>query len=108
MLTSTTAKIPIRCFRFDVEEKLANHLNYFREVGYILLTPLLLLSFVFSCLTLLQRLGITKHVPRIGYNMYKKNFKEPELSEGFSEIKKIRFVASFDNPDHEKLFQQQA
>jgi len=79
------ANIPVRCFRFDLEEKLAQHLNMFRE-----------------------RVGISAHVPRIGYNIYKKNFKEPALSEGFSEVKKIRFVASFDNPDHEKVFSQLA
>jgi len=77
------AKIPIRCFRFDVDEKLANHLNYYRE-----------------------RLGISDHVPRIGYAMYKKKFEEPTVDEGFSELKKITFVAHFENPEHEKLFNQ--
>eukprot|EP00026_Physarum_polycephalum_P007454 Phypoly_transcript_07514.p1 GENE.Phypoly_transcript_07514~~Phypoly_transcript_07514.p1 ORF type:complete len:353 (+),score=73.02 Phypoly_transcript_07514:542-1600(+) len=79
------AGIPVRCFRFEVDEKLAQHLNYFRE-----------------------RLGISPHVPRIGYNMYKKKFQEPTLSEGFSEVKKIKFVKKFEHQDHEKLFEQQA
>jgi len=80
-----SAGIPVRCFRFEVEEKLAQHLNMFRE-----------------------RAGISPHVPRIGYAMYKKKFQEPDLAEGFSEIKKIKFVPHFENDDHKNLFHQLA
>ncbi len=40
--------------------------------------------------------------------MYKKKFEAPEKSEGFSEMKTIKFVPKFDNPEHEKLFSQMA
>jgi len=74
------AKVPVRCFRFDVSEDLAKHLNYYRER----ITN-----------------GASPHVPRIGYAVYKKNYVEPTLKEGFSEIKVITFVPKF-NSDHER------
>jgi len=75
--------IPIRCYHMETSIELAKHLNMVRE----LLTD-----------------GDSKHVPKIGYNMFKKNFKEPSLDEGFSEIKKINFVPSFKNEAHERFF----
>jgi len=75
--------IPVRCFWLQTNEDLAKHLNLFRE-----------------------RISDQKHVSRIGYNMFKKNFKEPNLDEGFSEIKHIRFVAAFQNDHERQVFQQ--
>eukprot|EP00727_Mastigamoeba_balamuthi_P012198 m51a1_g7600 putative dna 3 phosphatase (486) ;mRNA; f:234084-236185 len=75
------AGVPVRCFRFNVDEQLAQHLNYFRER----ITN-----------------GASKHVPRIGYATYKKALQEPELSEGFSEIKRINFVANLFGSDDER------
>lgn len=75
--------VPVRCFRFDVEEDLAMHLNHYRE-------------------QITQ--GSSAHVPRIGYAMYKKQFEEPVLSEGFSEVRHVRFVAKFDTPEQRKMF----
>jgi hypothetical protein len=37
---------------------------------------------------------------------FKKQYVEPRLAEGFTEIKPITFVPQFDNPDQEKLFHQ--
>ncbi len=46
--------------------------------------------------------GAHKHVPKIGYAMFNKNFQEPQLNEGFEEIKEINFVPSFSEEDKEK------
>eukprot|EP01106_Pelomyxa_sp_JSP_P013719 TRINITY_DN418_c0_g4_i1.p1 TRINITY_DN418_c0_g4~~TRINITY_DN418_c0_g4_i1.p1 ORF type:complete len:356 (-),score=81.29 TRINITY_DN418_c0_g4_i1:44-1111(-) len=78
--------VPVRCFRFQVDEKLAHHLNYFREK----ITN-----------------GSSPHVPTIGFAKFKKELEEPELSEGFTEIKKINFIAdTFAVPHHRQLFRQ--
>jgi len=81
------AKVPVRCFLFDIKEELAHHLNYYRER----LTN-----------------GEEKHVPRIGYNIYKKKFEPPTMAEGFAEIRSIKFVANFANKAEEELFNQKA
>ncbi|KAJ8928963.1 hypothetical protein NQ314_018400 [Rhamnusium bicolor] len=46
------------------------------------------------------------HVPvsEIIINSLKKNFQEPDVLEGFSEIVKIPFVPEFENAEHEKLY----
>ncbi|KAH3743143.1 DNA 3'phosphatase [Pelomyxa schiedti] len=75
--------VPVRCFRFDTEEELAKHLNSFRE-------------------QITQ--GKSAHVPRVGYAVFKKAFQEPTLSEGFSEIRHINFVANFASPEHRAVF----
>jgi bifunctional polynucleotide phosphatase/kinase len=75
------AGVPVRCFRFNVDEMLAQHLNYFRER----ITA-----------------GASAHVPRIGYATFKKQFVEPELSEGFTEIKRINFVANIFASEEDK------
>ena len=75
--------VPVRCFRFDVPEDMAVHLNYFRER----VDPK------------------SPHVPQVGYNMYKKNFEEPVLSEGFASIHHLKFVLDdFASKDAEKSF----
>jgi len=80
-------KLPCRCFHFTASRELAEHLNMYRER--------------------LSR-GQRAHVPAIGYNLFNKHYQEPTLSEGFSEIKKINFVASFDNDEARRLFYQRA
>ena len=77
------AGVPVRCFRFDTDEKLAVHLNYFRER----ITN-----------------GTSPHVPTIGYSTYKKKFEEPVLAEGFDDIVHVKFIANFDSDDAKKSF----
>jgi len=48
--------------------------------------------------------GEVRRIPDVGYNMYKKNFKEPTASEGFSEIKQISFSPEFDNDEDKQYF----
>ena len=64
---------------------LAHHLNYVRVT---------------------QTDGKVRRIPDVGYNVYKKNFEEPHMSEGFKEIKEINFVPVFDNKKDEKIFKQ--
>ena len=75
--------VPVRCFYFTTSMELAKHLNQYREV----ITK-----------------GERPHVPGIAYNMYKSGFSEPEESEGFTEIVKIRFVPHFANSAEKALF----
>ncbi len=53
-----------------------------------------------------QTNGEVRRIPDVGYNMYKKNYQEPAIKEGFTEIKKITFVPKFDNKRDETLFKQ--
>jgi len=80
-------KIPIRCFRFQIPEKLAKHLNYYRER----LTN-----------------GQHEHVSTIGYRLYSKHFEEPHLNEGFDKIVHINFIPKFKTDHERKLFYQYA
>lgn len=66
---------------------LANHLNFFRQN---------------------QTKGQVRRIPDVGYNVYNKNFEEPQKSEGFSEILKIDFVPKFDTTKEETLFKKWA
>jgi hypothetical protein len=86
-----------------VNEELATHLNYFREVCPYHNISLILLLIIF-----VQRTGGVTHVPRIGYAVYKNKFQEPSLSEGYSEIKKINFAASFETDEIRKKFYELA
>ena len=74
---------PVRCFHFQAPIELAKHLNSFREN---------------------ISKGVQKHVPGVGYNMFKKHFQEPSKSEGISEIKKIEFKRFHPDEEHKKLF----
>ena len=65
------------------DENFANHLNYYRE---------------------LVTNGESKHVPTIAYNIFKKGFEEPDLTEGYTSIKRINFVPSFDSEDLKAKF----
>ena len=74
--------IPVRCIYFDVSERMAKHLNKYRE-----------------------RLGIRAHVPNICYNVYNKNFEYPTKDEGFIEIIIRSFILMpFNNKNEERLF----
>jgi bifunctional polynucleotide phosphatase/kinase len=75
--------IPCRCFHFTASVELAKHLNMYREhiTG-----------------------GKSKHVPRIGYAVFTKNFEEPTLEEGFIEIRKVNFIPQFDSREEEAAF----
>jgi len=79
--------IKARCFQFETNEDMSKHLNMMREK----LTG-----------------GAHKHVPRIAYAMYKKNLVAPTASEGFSDVKTVKFIASFENDEHRKLFLESA
>eukprot|EP00824_Muranothrix_gubernata_P006890 TRINITY_DN18874_c0_g1_i1.p1 TRINITY_DN18874_c0_g1~~TRINITY_DN18874_c0_g1_i1.p1 ORF type:complete len:422 (+),score=110.46 TRINITY_DN18874_c0_g1_i1:2-1267(+) len=75
--------ISARCFWFQTPIDLAHHLNRVREI---------------------QSKGAQPHVPDVGFNMFKKYFQQPDKGEGFSEIRKIAFVATFDEYANEQTF----
>jgi len=77
------AKIPVRCYILTTELEMAHHLNFVREV----LTE-----------------GNVRRIPDVGYNRFKSVFQEPDISEGFSEIKKINFIPKFENDQHKTFF----
>jgi len=79
--------IKARCFEFQTPEDMAKHLNMMREK----LTE-----------------GAHKHVPRIAYNMYKKNLVAPSTAEGFTHVLKVKFIAAFDNDAHKSAFLEMA
>ncbi|EKE37575.1 hypothetical protein ENUP19_0248G0105 [Entamoeba nuttalli] len=64
--------IPIRCFYFECDKKLTNHLNTFRA------------------------LTTNKNIPAIAINVYYKKFVQPRKEEGFTEIITIPFVVEED------------
>ncbi|XP_013075013.2 uncharacterized protein F21D5.5-like [Biomphalaria glabrata] len=77
--------IPCRCFWLQTPLELSHHLNMFRQN---------------------QTKGAVRRIPDVGFNMFKKNFQEPQLSEGFSDIIKVDFKPRFDNKNDEELFKQ--
>lgn len=52
--------------------------------------------------------GEHKHVSSIAYNTYKKNFQEPKVSEGFTEVKKIKFIPILTTDREKEEFAKQA
>lgn len=64
----------VRCFHFQTAEEVAKHLNMYREK---------------------LSNGAHRHVPRIAYASFKKNFVTPHKKEGFTEVRAIDFVATF-------------
>ncbi len=82
---SAPTGVPCRCFVMETPLDLAHHLNMVR---------------------MNQTNGEVRRIPDVGYNMYKKNFQEPALKEGFTKIKKITFVPKFDTKRDEKIFKQ--
>jgi len=73
--------IPIRCFVFQTDPELAYHLNFYRE-----------------------KFEGTRRVPDVAYNQFKSKYDEPDLGEGFQEIKKINWIPDFPTPKHKELF----
>lgn len=74
--------VPCRCFLMNTSPEHSKHNNRFRELTDKTHTP----------------------VGEMILNMFKKNFEEPSLDEGFEEIVKIDFIPKFDNSEHEKLY----
>jgi bifunctional polynucleotide phosphatase/kinase len=75
----------IRCFKMTTLIELCHHLNYVRQN----LTK-----------------GEIRRIPDVGYNMFKNQYEEPDLSEGFTEILSVDFVPTFENEEHEHVFKQ--
>ena len=50
--------------------------------------------------------GNTKKIPSVCYNIYFKNFEEPQKSEGISEIEHVPFKVDFVSKEHEKIFME--
>ena len=67
-------KVSIRCIYFDIDEKLAKHLNKYRMLEYN-----------------------KQLVPDISYNVYKKKFTMPSIEEGFDEVIIYNFILNENN-----------
>lgn len=79
-------KVPnVRCIVLETPIELCHHLNYVRQS---------------------QTRGNVRRIPDVGYNVYKGQFEEPKLEEGFTKVEKIAFSPEFDSKDHEKVFRQ--
>ena len=76
-----TEGIPIRCIWFGSDELLAKHMNKVRNI-----------------------VSGSKLVPGIAYNIYKKNFVEPCVSEGFASIEEVPFQPSFSSNETKQAF----
>ncbi|KAH9496840.1 hypothetical protein Btru_010407 [Bulinus truncatus] len=77
--------IPCRCFWLQTSQELSHHLNMFRQN---------------------QTNGQVRRIPDVGYNMFKKNFENPNTSEGFDSIVEVNFKPRFDSKTDEELFKQ--
>ncbi|KAI3654834.1 hypothetical protein MP228_000214 [Amoeboaphelidium protococcarum] len=64
--------VPVRCFKFNVSELHCKHNNQFRKI-----------------------IGERQSVPNSAYEQYRLNYEQPDLQEGFTEIKVINFVPRF-------------
>ncbi|XP_076268028.1 polynucleotide kinase 3'-phosphatase [Rhynchophorus ferrugineus] len=74
--------VDTRCFVMDVTVTQMRHNNLFRELtdpSHAVISDIIIFS-------------------------YRKNYQEPELSEGYVDILKIPFIAKFSNKNHEKLY----
>jgi len=77
--------VPVRCVHFDIPEDVAKHMNFYRE-----------------------RLGISAHVPRIGYAVFNKQFQPPTKEEGFTEIIERPLMLHFPDEHSKDLFYKYA
>jgi bifunctional polynucleotide phosphatase/kinase len=77
------AKVRARCFVFDTPREVADHLNLLREK----ITK-----------------GESKHVPAVGYNVYKKKKEDVTTKEGWDEVKIIEFIPDFVDDEARKRF----
>ncbi|KAL3859647.1 hypothetical protein ACJMK2_009861 [Sinanodonta woodiana] len=78
------AKVQCRCFVSTVGHMQSRHNERFREIVDKSHQP----------------------INEMIMNSHKKQYKPPELKEGFSEIVKVNFVPHFSNPDHQTLYCQ--
>lgn len=108
-----SAGVPVRCFLFTADMDLAQHLNHMREVRSTppvpgRHTPVVALHrsaerwVGYGA----QRLGEKDHVPSMVYFKMRKDWQEPRLEEGISEVVKINFQPTFLDDRHQKLFKQ--
>ncbi|KAJ7361229.1 polynucleotide kinase 3 phosphatase-domain-containing protein [Mycena albidolilacea] len=70
--------LPVRCMLFTGSAELAWHNNLYHSLG---LPP-----------SVAAREPPREMLPKLAFTTYKSNFEEPELSEGFTEIKKVNWV----------------
>ncbi|XP_033117514.1 uncharacterized protein F21D5.5-like [Anneissia japonica] len=75
----------VRCVVMEVPLELAKHLNYVRQ------------NYTKSAV---------RRIPNVAYNMYKKNYQVPQISEGIDEIIHFPFQPHFQDEVHKKLFLQ--
>jgi len=71
----------VRCFHFQTDRQMAEHLNYFRE----------------------RKQGV-KHIGSIVYNMFNKNFDEPNTKEGIKSVHKVDFILKV-SPEDQAMFE---
>ena len=79
--------VQVRCFVFDMEKKFALHLDNQRNINT-------------------NREHLSKRVGKMPINIYYAQYKAPTISEGFTEIKKVQFVAKFVNEKDKECFNQ--
>ena len=75
----------IRCFKMETKIELCHHLNYVRQN---------------------HTKGSIRRIPDVGYNMFKSNYEEPEVSEGYTEIVMVDFIPKFEDEEHENEFKK--
>ena len=75
----------IRCFKMNTPLDLCHHLNYVRQNS---------------------TKGKIRRIPDVGYNMFKSQFEEPDVSEGYKEILTIEFEPNFESDEHKEIFKQ--
>ena len=78
--------VTIRCFVFNIDKELALHLDRLRKINR-------------------NRKHISGFVGEVAINKFFRDFEQPEMDEGFDEIKKVELVAGpFENSEDEKMF----
>jgi len=78
--------VPVRCFLMSTSQEVADHLNYVR---------------------VRETKGDVRRIPDVAYRTYDKYYEEPEMSEGFNEVRKIEFIPDFRaDPEFEKMWKQ--
>jgi len=87
---------PVRCFLFDMDRSLSEHLSFYREA----------LSYKKHKES--PENTIVKRIPDIEFNTYYSKFTKPTLNEGFTEICDIKFIPEFNTYEEEKLFLQKS
>ena len=50
--------------------------------------------------------GKIRRIPDVGYNIFKSQFEEPDVSEGYKEILTIEFEPNFESDEHKEIFKQ--